>query len=583
VAETPDTLKAVTLVADRGVVVSRTDTIKSVNAVSAAELLQQSPDLYVNDQGGAAGLKTVSLRGLGSPHTAIYVDGVRVGNVQSGQPDLGMFGMECFSGAVVDYAQNSISFITARPEFKGRRIAGKVGLTGGSFASFLPVGRIDFKLSESVALSANASGTFSRGDYPCPDGEKRANNDISRFRAGADLFVAVREGDLHVKAMYNQSDRGCPGSLSWPSDDRQSDRNASLQGLFSKQITSRYLLKVSAKGSYDGIAYTSAWGDSSYGQTEFQLNSAHSFNVSKWFDLTAAADVGWDGLQSDVYSAARTSVLAAMSGKFNYKSFRAVVAVEYNGAFDRDGLSRNTFSPSLEMKVRLFEGFDILAFTRRAYRIPTFNELYYTGYGNPELKPEDAWLSDMGVEYLKKVSSSWTLRAKLDGFYNILKNKITSAPSPEDPNVWAPYNIGKVHSAGADVSGGFEFKSGFWKTSLNAKYSYQNARDVTQGGSETGEQLAYIPRHSAVLNADGSYRGWGLDVLWNCRAGRTDTYGDLPDWNTLDISFRKSIPFSSSSLTLSFSAKNVTDCRYELSSGYPMPGRSFLAGLEFSF
>ena len=35
------------------------------------------------------------------------------------------------------------------------------------------------------------------------------------------------------------------------------------------------------------------------------------------------------------------------------------------------------------------------------------------------------------------------------------------------------------------------------------------------------------------------------------------------------------------SLTLKVSAKNIGDCRYEISGGYPMPGRSVIGGIEF--
>ena len=74
-AETPDTLQGVTVVADRGVVVSRTDTIKVQSNSSIEDLIYSLPGLGLGDYGGAAGLKSVSLRGLSSAQTAIYIDG----------------------------------------------------------------------------------------------------------------------------------------------------------------------------------------------------------------------------------------------------------------------------------------------------------------------------------------------------------------------------------------------------------------------------------------------------------------------------------------------------------------------------
>ena len=125
-APSADSLQAVTITADRGRIISRTDTLAVENFITISDVLLQSPGLHVGDNGGYAGLKTVSLRGLGSAHTSVYLDGVRLGNVQSGQNDLGMIGLENCSSAVVDYAQNSVSFETRRPVFNGRNVAGNI-------------------------------------------------------------------------------------------------------------------------------------------------------------------------------------------------------------------------------------------------------------------------------------------------------------------------------------------------------------------------------------------------------------------------------------------------------------------------
>ena len=89
-----DSLQTVRVTADKGRIISRTDTLSVANSFIISDVLFQNPGLYVGDNGGYAGLKTVSLRGLGSAHTSVYLDGVRIGNVQSGQNDLGMIGLE---------------------------------------------------------------------------------------------------------------------------------------------------------------------------------------------------------------------------------------------------------------------------------------------------------------------------------------------------------------------------------------------------------------------------------------------------------------------------------------------------------
>ncbi|MBR5835802.1 MAG: TonB-dependent receptor [Bacteroidales bacterium] len=577
-----DSLHAVTITADKGVTVSRADTLKPGNSFSVSDVLLRSSGFHVGDNGGFAGLKTVSLRGLGSAHTAIYVDGVRVGNVQSGQNDLGMIGTENLASVVVDYAQNSVSFNTARPVFADSPVAGAVRLDGGSFGTWLPSARLDFRLSDKLSLSANASGVFSKGDFTYGDGLVRDNNDVTQVRAGLDLFGIMNGGDYHVKAYYNDVDRGTPGSTSWPSEDRQSDKNGFVQAVMRKNFSPLYTLHLSGKVSYDNLFYASPWGDSNYGQTELQLNTAHDFQIRQWWKMSLAADVQWDDLKSSNYNASRVTAFSALATSFRTARFSADLALEYSGAFDSGYLSRNALSPSANLRLKIVEGLDVLAFGRRAYRVPVFNELYYVDYGNPELKPEDAWLTDVGVDFNRKVSSAWTLKAKLDGFCNLLSNKITSAPTAEDPNIWLPYNIGKVNSLGVDVAAGF-VHDGQWNYSFDARYTYHSTVDKTPDSYTYDQQIPYVARHVVVLVADVEWKGWSLNPVWQMRAGRTDSIGELPDWKTLDLTLAKSFNIKNTSLVVKLSAKNLCDCRYETVSGYPMPGRSIMGGFEFKF
>ena len=584
-AEQPsDTLHAVTVTADKGVVISRTDTLHITNTFDITGELHQVPGLQLGDYGGFAGLKTVSLRGMGSPHTAVYVDGVRVGNVQSGQGDMGMLDIESFSSAVVDYAQNSISFNTARPTFGQSRVTGKAGLKMGSFGTYLPAARIDLRLSQKLSLSVNAAGVISKGDFPVADDATRANNDIRQVRGGVNLFGSMKDGDYHVKAFYNAAERGTPGSISWPSEDRQKDMNAYLQGVMKKSFSPLYTLRLSAKASYDDIYYTSSWGDSQYGQTELQLNSSHVFSINSWWKVSLAADIQWDKLASTNYSASRTTAISAVSTSFNLNRLSLNAAAEYSGYFDRGEGSRHAISPSVDFRMRVIDGLDIVGFARRAYRVPMFNELYYVGYGNPDLKPEDAWLTDLGVDFHRQVSRTWNLKAKVDGFYNILSNKITSAPTAEDPNFWLPYNIGKVRSIGLDLVTGADFTYGEWKGEMDLRYSYQSAVDRTPDSYSYGQQIPYIAKHTVTASVKASWKGYELNPRWVLKSGRNDATGNLADWNTLDLTLSKTFKLRGPlSLGINIAAKNLLDCRYELVSGYPMPRRSFIGGVEMKF
>lgn len=579
-----DSLEAATVSVEKGITVSRKETILTQNTITLSEALASSAALQVNDNGGLAGIKSVSLRGLGSAHTNIYIDGIRSANVQSGQNDLGMFDLTYVSSIIIDYAQNSININTERPTFENCPIRAKVRMYGGSFGTYLPSMRLDFRVTDKIALSANASGTFSEGNYPNGDNLKRINNDIRRIRTGVDMFGKMSIGNYHIKASYIDTERGTPGSLEWPSDDRQADMNAYLQGSTTLCLSDLYTLRLSTKGSFDKIYYTSVWGDSSYGQTEVQLNSVQEFRITDWWRLSFAADFTWDNLKSTSYNMDRFSCLTALASTFTAGKFAADIALEYCLASDKGQKIRDAFSPSANLRYVILDGLEIMAFGRRMYRIPVFNELYYTGYGNPELLPEDAWTWNIGADLDRQIDDNWKITGGLHGFYTTLTDKIISAPTEEDPNIWMPINIGKVCSAGFDAKAGTDFTHGKWIAGLNVGYSYLSSIDRTPDSYSYGSQVPYTSRHSLSASGKLNWDGWEIAAAFNLRSGYAGSAGPLPDWNTTDITLSKVIKTAKAgSFCLKLTSRNIGDNRYELVAGYPMPGRSFIGGIEYQF
>lgn len=583
-AETPDTLQGVTVVADRGVVVSRTDTIRVQSNSSIEDLIYSLPGLGLGDYGGAAGLKSVSLRGLGSAQTAIYIDGVRVGNVQSGQADLGFLDFAGAGTAVVDYAQNSISFNTAKPVFGDSAFNGRLRLGAGSFGTWNPRLGLAYRFSDRLSLSAQLAYDRSKGNFSYGEGQTRTNADLSQLKAGADLFGVLDKGEWHAKAYYNKAERGIPGSTTYPSDDRQKDENYFLQGSLRKSFNSLYTLNLSAKAARDDMYYHSSWGDNYYKQSEFQLNSTHRLHLSGILSATLGLSANYDKLSSDSYSASRTSVFSSAGLTLRTSRIKADLILDYDIWADAGQKTRSALSPSFDLRYELGRSLSLVGFARRAYRVPVFNELYYVGFGNPELKPEDAFLSDLGLEWHPAALDGLEYGAKFDLFYNLLKDKIISAPSEEDQNIWYPYNVGKVEALGTDLSL-FAGKQGRrWMWRLEAKYSWQNAVDISEGSYNYGLQVPYIARHSAVLSAQAGYRSWKARLNWKLRSGRRDSYGELPSWNSLDLDLSRGFSFGKRcGLEVVLSARNLTDCRYEAVRYYPVPGRSFIAGVEFKF
>ena len=63
--------------------------LESMSALQLSDALKHFAGLSIKDYGGLGGMKTVSIRSLGTQHTGISYDGISLSDTQSGQIDPG--------------------------------------------------------------------------------------------------------------------------------------------------------------------------------------------------------------------------------------------------------------------------------------------------------------------------------------------------------------------------------------------------------------------------------------------------------------------------------------------------------------
>jgi outer membrane cobalamin receptor len=68
--------------------------LERLNALNVADALRYFSGVQLKDYGGVGGIKTINVRSMGSQHTAVYYNGVQLGNAQNGQVDLGRFSLD---------------------------------------------------------------------------------------------------------------------------------------------------------------------------------------------------------------------------------------------------------------------------------------------------------------------------------------------------------------------------------------------------------------------------------------------------------------------------------------------------------
>src|SRR5690606_16606543 len=78
----------VELLSPSPVQILKEDDLQRLNSLSVADALRYFSGVQLKDYGGVGGLKTVNVRSLGTQHTAVFYDGLQLGNAQNGQVDL---------------------------------------------------------------------------------------------------------------------------------------------------------------------------------------------------------------------------------------------------------------------------------------------------------------------------------------------------------------------------------------------------------------------------------------------------------------------------------------------------------------
>ena len=613
--------------------------LEAVNGVS--EAIRRFAGVQLRDYGGVGGLKTVNVRSLGSEHTGVFIDGIQIDNAQNMQVDLGRFGTDdirsvsLFTGQKVsplqsakEYSSASALYLeSAEPVFLGRkRDNRRIGVAGGSFGTISPSMTWEhlFKGGQSMRLTGEAISTDGRYRFHVkdfrqyPDGTiagydttmTRMNGDLRSVRLVWRLFSSGKgDSSWNIHAYFYDSERGLPGPVykragEYPlSEDRQNDMDAFLQGRIVRSF-GKWSVSGKAKYSFSHLEYVD------FPELRPEMPSAH-FNYlnhsayvsgaamgrfGKAFKLNLAQDLQYDLLDADMVSFAMPrrfsswSCASLMAGK---GPFEAAVTALYLAVHDtflsggsRRGADRNVLMPSLVARWKPSGRFSMNGFAKRSYRMPTFNDLYYTTVGSKTLDPEDAIQFDLGAEWLALSSKGQTLSFKVDAYHNRLKNKIIAVPTSNQFR-WSMYNLGKVLVFGSDVVADYALSAGKTSAGATLRYTFQRALDRSLSGAEGG-QVPYIPVHSGSANVFGELSGWRADITFFATGERYTTSANLPayrldPWVTLDAALSKTLAFRSSSLRIKLCLNNLLDEQYEIVDNYPMPGFNFRLMAEYTF
>ena len=606
--------------------------LQKLSSHSVADAVRYFSGAQVKDYGGVGGLKTIDIRSMGSSHLGVFFDGIQVGNAQNGTVDLGRFSLDnieeiaVYNGqksdifqAAKDYSTSSSVYLrTHKPLFiEGKKCNVRGTFRSGSFGLVNPAVVVENKITDKLSFSGNAEYTQATGKYKfkyhkqlqLATGDKITTWDTTGIRQNGDVRAFRLEGTLfapqwHVKCYYYNSERGIPCAIVrnvWTSSQRQWDQNLFFQGQFQTQFSNDNAIKVAAKYSYDYMRYldpdtTSLYIDNNFSQQDVYSSVAYLMNCSKYLSANVSVDYERNWMQSNLVNfplPKRNMLLAALATAFMAKNVKMQVSLLGNFINDAttDGSSWTVrYTPAFFISTSVNKNFATRAFFKRMFRMPTFNDLYYTEIGNVSLKPEYATQYNIGFSFDKIEFNNYLTRIKIDvdAYLNQIDDKIVAVPKGNSQFRWMMMNIGKVRVKGADFKCQINGNNDVFDTHLLFTYTYQKAQDLTHPddngprGTYKG-QISYVPEHSGSVVGGVGYDGFDLNYSFIYVGERYHVSANIPEnyepsWYTHDLTLSKIIEIKNAkTLRIAVEANNLLNQQYDVVLNYPMPGRNFKA------
>lgn len=621
--------------------------LQRLNSQSIADALRFFSGIQLKDYGGVGGIKTVDIRSMGTHHLGIFYDGIELGNAQNGQIDLGQFSLDNIDEISLYNGQKSAIFQpasdfgnagsvyirTRKPRFTdGKSYNVKLKAKYGSSDLVRLSALWEQRLSSAVSTSLNAEHLTSSGKYKfnyrrvTPSGvvaydttAVRQNGDIRADRIDFNVNGILQRGYWNTKVYFYNSQRGIPGAIVnnvWRRGERQSDLNFFVQNRFQKDITDRFSTQWLAKYAFYRTHYvnkdtTQLPADNRFWQQEFYLSTSNAYEILPNWSISASYDFRWNKLNADTYRfvfPTRFSNMISLATAFETRFIRIQGSVL--ASFIHDKLHPTTrlmpgmkatdnitkFTPALFIDFPIIDKatngastkLSVRTFAKRSFRMPTFNDLYYTDLGNSNLKPESATQYDLGVVFNKQYNGHLlkNVQFQADGYYNTIHDKIIAYPKGQQFR-WTMLNLGRVHITGIDVMGAIALQPiNDLVVTARLQYTYQDARDVTNASDVFyKDQIPYIPYNSGSAIVNLAYRNWTFNYSFIYSGKRYNQQENIPNnymqpWYTSDVSLQYDFKAFGTKCRAMLEVNNILNQKYDVILNYPMPGINGLVGLQ---
>jgi iron complex outermembrane recepter protein len=521
-------------------------------------------DSSIDLQQRASGITgDITIRGGTFGQTLVLIDGMRINDVQTGHHNMDLpvpldairelqvlhgsgstlYGSDAMSGVV-----NVITRIADPGELVFRSAVGSFGTNAESGFFAFSAGRFSQQFSFERTLS---DGFEDDREYRNTNGSSES---ILRTRWGTTrIFLSALDRPFGANQFYGDYNSWERTKTWYAALHQDLGENTELTFSYRRHTDLFVLLRD------DPQIYTNRHADQTY---DAAVRRHHE--LTKLLRLSYGAE----GIEDSIVSNNLGNHLRRQGAVYANLDMRALKRFSLSVGVREQfyGHQQAFFAPTVSGGAWLSPSVKLRASVSRAFRLPTYTDLYYAdpaNLGNPNLNPEQALSYEAGVDW--HLPHDW--RAFATGFDRDVKNGIDYVrASPDVP--WQAMNFDHLRFYGVESGVEGDLSHG---QKVMVQFTALHGAQSDEGGEESKYVFNY-PTQNAVVS-------WQIltsqGVLTRTRLGVVKRY-QLNPYALWDVS----IAWNRSKVRPYVQLTNLTNTSYEEIMGVNMPGRAVLAGVE---
>jgi len=555
------------------------DSIIRRNPALMTSVLNYNSLIYFKEN-GIGGASSPSFRGTTAQQTAVIWNGININSLTLGQTDFNAVNNLGFNNMIIKSGGGSVFYGSGA-------IGGSVHLNSDLYFYddfendlFFRYGSFDtydarFQTtisSQKYSLKIGFTHSQSENNYPWV-GKNRKNtngqfenatfktdfgyniNATNTIKLYSQYFVGERHFSLIIstETPTKYHNTNIWNLLEWTSKFDNFTSRVKIAHLFEQY---NYFPHI------DNEYYTFGKVESFIGKYDLAYDLSERIKLNAVFDFTQNHGIGSDiaNRKRQIYSAS-WMFQHLLFDRFLYEiSMRKETTDNYE----------SPFLYSLGAKYDFTSFYSVKCNASKNFRIPTFNDLYWKGSGNTDLKPETSLQAEINNDFQFK-----NFKVSLTAYYNRMKDMLRWLPT--SGAIWKPVNTDEVEIFGFETTLSYCYSFGKHRITLNGAYGYTSSKD-----KKTNNYLMYVPFDKSNVKASYTYQKLHFysEFLY---VGQVYTASDnnpkynLEGYQVFNIG---SEYIWKNNYTFGVKIQNILDTFYQSVPSRPLPGRNFMTYLN---